>query len=56
MSVQKCERRKMYDNIDYSVDVNSIKRLAPQRADIISEAVEAELIQPHCESFHSIAN
>ena len=55
MSVQKGERRKMYDNIDYSVDVNSIKRLA-QRADIISEAVEAELIQPHCESFHSIAN
>ena len=45
MSVQKGERRKMYDNIDYSVEVN-----------IISEAVEAELIQPHCESFHSIAN
>ena len=55
MSVQKGERRKMYDNIDYSVEVNSIKRLAPS-ADIISEAVEAELIQPHCESFHSIAN
>ena len=29
MSVQKGERRKMYDNIDYSVEVNSIKRLAP---------------------------
>ena len=29
MSVQKGERRKMYDNIDYSVEVNFIKRLAP---------------------------
>ena len=29
MSVQKSERRKMYNNIDYSVEVNSIKRLAP---------------------------
>ena len=29
MSVQKAKGEKMYDNIDYSVEVNSIKRLAP---------------------------
>ena len=54
MSVQKGERRKMYDNIDYSVEVNSIKRLAPSASRYNFRS--GELIQPHCESFHSIAN